>query len=65
MLHDFIPATSTSYLDQMAARVSTKREMVCRLLYEFADEGAIEINRTEFMISDRVKLEGYSQQGKS
>ena len=52
-------------LDEMAAHVSTKREMVCRLLYEFADEGAIEINRTEFMIVDREKLEGYSQQGKS
>ena len=60
---DFVGRDMT--LDQMAARVSTKREMVCRLLYEFADEGAIEINRTEFMIADREKLEGYSQQGKS
>lgn len=60
---DFVGRDMT--LDQMAAHVSTKREMVCRLLYEFADEGAIEINRTEFMISDRLKLEGYSLQGKS
>lgn len=51
-------------LDEMAAPVGTKREMVCRLLYQFADEEAIEISRTEFMIADRDKLEGYSQQAK-
>jgi CRP-like cAMP-binding protein len=51
-------------LDEMAARVGTKREMVCRLLYQFADEGAIEISRTEFMIADRDKLAGFSQQAK-
>ena len=62
-MDDFVVRDMT--LDEMAAHVSTKREMVCRLLYEFADEGAIEINRTEFMIADRKKLEGYSQQGKS
>ena len=62
-LDDFVVRDMT--LDQMAAHVSTKREMVCRLLYEFADEGAIEINLTEFMIINREKLEGYSQQGKS
>ncbi len=60
---DFVARDMT--LDEMAAHVSTKREMVCRLLYEFADEGAIEISRTEFMIADREKLEGYSRQGKS
>jgi len=51
-------------LDEMAAHVGTKREMVCRLLYQFADEVAIEINRTEFMIADRVKLEASAQQAK-
>jgi CRP-like cAMP-binding protein len=60
---DFVARDMT--LDEMAAHAGTKREMVCRLLYEFADEGAIEISRTEFMIADRKKLEGYSQQGKS
>ena len=60
---DFVARDMT--LDEMAAHAGTKREMVCRLLYEFADEGAIEISRTEFMIADRKKLERYSQQGKS
>lgn len=62
-LDDFVARDMT--LDEMAAHVGTKREMVCRLLYQFADEGAIEISRTEFMISNRDKLEGYSQQAKS
>jgi CRP-like cAMP-binding protein len=62
-MDDFVARDLT--LDEMAAHVGTKREMVCRLLYQFADEGAIEISRTEFMIADRDKLEGYSQQAKS
>ncbi|KAA3644184.1 MAG: Crp/Fnr family transcriptional regulator [Chloroflexi bacterium] len=35
-------------LDEMASRIGTTREMVCRILYKFSDEGAIQINRTEF-----------------
>ncbi|MCP4427590.1 MAG: Crp/Fnr family transcriptional regulator [Chloroflexi bacterium] len=59
---DFVARDLT--LDEMAAHVGTKREMVCRLLYQFADEGVIEISRTEFMIIDRDKLVGFSQQAK-
>ncbi len=44
-------------LDEMAARIGTTREMVCRQLYKFADQGAIQISRTEFMISDQERLE--------
>jgi CRP/FNR family cyclic AMP-dependent transcriptional regulator len=44
-------------LEEMAARIGTTREMVCRQLYRFVDEGAIQINRTEFMITDRDLLE--------
>ena len=44
-------------LDEMAAHVGTTREMVCRLLYRFAEEGAIRINRTEFVFTDRSILE--------
>lgn len=44
-------------LDEMAARIGTTREMVCRQLYRLMDEGAIQINRTEFMITDRKALE--------
>jgi hypothetical protein len=43
-------------LDEMAARIGTTREMVCRQLYRFADQGAIQINRTEFMITDQGQL---------
>lgn len=51
-------------LDEIAAHVGTKREMVCRVLYEFAEEGAIEISRTEFMITDRNKLKDHAQSAK-
>jgi CRP-like cAMP-binding protein len=46
-------------LDEMAARVGSTREMVCRILYRFADQGAIEINRTEFVFKDRSLLQDY------
>ena len=59
---DFVTRDLT--LDEMAARVGTKREMVCRLLYQFAEAGAIEISRTEFMISDRDLLEGIALQSR-
>ena len=51
-------------LDEMAARIGSTREMVCRLLYRFSDEGAVRIKRTEFMISDREKLEGIAKKVK-
>jgi len=60
--NEFVPRDLT--LDEMAALIGTKREMVCRLLYEFAEEGAIEIKRTEFMIADRDKLERFTQQAR-
>ena len=44
-------------LDEMAARIGTTREMVCRHLYRFAENGAIDINRTEFRITNRSFLE--------
>lgn len=44
-------------LDEMAARIGSTREMVCRILYRFATQGAIEINRTEFVFKDRQILE--------
>lgn len=39
-------------LDEMAARIGSTREMVCRFLHRFADDGIIEITRTEFRITD-------------
>lgn len=44
-------------LDEMAARIGSTREMVCRYLYRFAEQGAIDISRTEFKIKDRKFLE--------
>jgi CRP/FNR family transcriptional regulator len=44
-------------LDEMAARTGTTREMVCRILYRFAAQGAIQINRTEFIFTNRELLE--------
>jgi CRP/FNR family transcriptional regulator len=43
-------------LEEMAARIGTTREMVCRHLYRFAEKGAIQINRTELKIKDRELL---------
>jgi CRP/FNR family transcriptional regulator len=44
-------------LEDMAFRIGTTREMVCRHLYRFAEKGAIEISRTELKIQDRSILE--------
>jgi len=46
-------------LDEMAARIGSTREMVCRILHRFAEEQIIDITRTEFRITDKGKLENY------
>lgn len=43
-------------LDEMAARIGSTREMVCRHLHQFADQGVIQINRTELKILDQAYL---------
>ena len=43
-------------LDEMAARIGTTREMVCRALYRFADKKLIDVTRTEFVLTDKVGL---------
>ena len=48
-------------LDEMAARIGTTREMVCRFLYRFAGQGLITITRTEFSITDRSALAELAQ----
>ncbi len=45
-------------LDDMAARIGTTREMVCRVLYRFADKNFIKVTRTEFVLTDREGLSG-------
>jgi CRP/FNR family transcriptional regulator len=44
-------------LDEMAARIGSTREMVCRFLHRFASEGLIEITRTDYSLNDRSRLE--------
>jgi CRP/FNR family transcriptional regulator len=51
---DFVARDMT--LDEMAARIGSTREMVCRHLYQFADQGVIQIKRTEFKIVDEGLL---------
>ena len=44
-------------LEDMAARIGTTQEMVCRHLYRFAEKRAIEIRSTELKITNRSILE--------
>lgn len=44
-------------LDDMAARIGSTREMVCKILYQFSDKGIIDIHRTEFRINKRDELQ--------
>ena len=53
--HDTSPRDLT--LDEMAAMVGTTRELVCKVFYRFADAEVIRINRTEFVFTNREKLE--------
>lgn len=52
-----LPVERHLTLDEMAARIGSTREMVCRILYRFSTQGAIQINRTEFVFKDRQILE--------
>ena len=44
-------------LDEMASRIGTTREMVCRHLYRLAEWGAIDVSRTQLRIENRTLLE--------
>ena len=44
-------------LDDMASRIGTTREMVCRHLYRLAEWGAIDVSRTKLRIQNRSLLE--------
>jgi CRP/FNR family transcriptional regulator len=50
-------------LDEMAARIGTTREMVCRALYSFSDKKLIEVTRTEFVLTDRDGLSQLVERG--
>jgi len=51
-------------LDEMAARIGSTREMVCKLLYQFSDKGIIELHRTEFRINDQEELQAIAERMK-
>lgn len=57
-----IPRSLT--LDEIASRIGTTREVVCRFLHRLADEGFIDIKRTEFVIHDQRRLEELARQMK-
>ena len=52
------PIERNMTLDEMAARIGTTREMVCRLLHKFSDDGLIDITRTEYTIKNPDALKG-------
>lgn len=56
--------TRSLTLDEMAARIGSTREMVCRFLHRFADEGLIDISRTEYSITDPGRLSGVASSSK-
>ena len=58
------PVARDLTLDEMAARVGTTREVVCRFLHRFASDGLIDITRTEFTVHDRARLEELSRLGR-
>jgi CRP-like cAMP-binding protein len=48
-------------LEEMAAHIGTTREVVCRILQRFANQGLIDITRTEFVFTDRDGLAQLAQ----
>ncbi len=51
-------------LDEIAARIGTTREVACRFLHRFADEGLIDITRSEFVVHDQRRLGELARQVK-
>lgn len=58
------PTARSLTLDDMAARIGSTREVVCRFLQRFADDELIKITRTEFEILDREGLIYMAQKGR-
>ena len=44
-------------LDEMGAMIGTTPVMVCKQLYRFAENGLINVSRTEFQLTDQTGLE--------
>lgn len=56
-----VPVARDLTLDEMAAKVGSTREQVCRTLYSFADKDLIKITRTEFVLRDKLGLEDIAE----
>ncbi|HHX50468.1 MAG TPA: Crp/Fnr family transcriptional regulator [Clostridia bacterium] len=50
-------------LDEMAARVGTTREVVCRLLYRFSHSNIIQVNRTHIRLMNKSELHKLAGKG--
>ncbi|MDX9992465.1 MAG: Crp/Fnr family transcriptional regulator [Anaerolineales bacterium] len=61
---DNSPVARSLTLDEMAAQVGSTREVVCRFLQRFANDGLINITRTEFVINSPDGLKEIARQGK-
>ncbi len=59
------PVARSLTLDDMAERIGSTREVVCRFLQRFADENLIKITRTEFEINNRQGLMDIIHKGKN
>lgn len=58
--YDFEANSSVSRtltLDEMANRIGTTREMVCRLLYRLSDRNVIQVSRTQFVLVNKIEME--------
>lgn len=49
-----IPRNMT--LDEMAAKIGSTREVVCRLLYRLSDENLIQVDRSKFILINKIEL---------
>ena len=54
---DGMSANRDLTLEEMANSIGTTKELVSRTLHRFAEEGMIEINRMQFVFTDRESLE--------
>lgn len=43
-------------LDEMASKIGSTREVVCRLLYRFSDHNLIQIDRSKFILINKIEL---------
>ncbi len=59
------PVARLRALDEMAARIGSTREIVCRFLQKFAADGLIRITRTEFEVTSLERLTSMAQKEKS